>query len=237
MNLWERYQSLSPLLRIEITFSITLIAVFIIIWVGRLLKEKEQAAARQAQVNNEQAKSKLIEQKSDGVFYVYIAWWRYLVLEMAFALMLYVLITEFISIYKELPRGFLHHWNKDATIVLIGATGIVMVAAYLIKLIRRGYKDVQMEIGKDYLRFRIPGPRGGMMLSDKYITLNYSEILEISFRQAAPLIGYVLNLKTATKTYNINLVLPPAEKIASYRILDQATSDWQQRNKKQIKKH
>jgi hypothetical protein len=223
------------LLRIEVTFSITLIAVCIVIWIGRRVKAKEQAAARQAQVNHEHAKSKLIEQKSDGVFYVYIAWWRYLVLEMAFALMLYVLITEFISIYKELPHGFLHHWNKDATIVLIGAAGIVMIAAYLIKLIRRGYKDVQMEIGKDYVRFRIPGIRGGMMLSDQYITLNYSEIQEISFRQAAPLIGYVLILKTATKTHNINLILPPAEKIASYRILDQATSDWQQRNKKQVR--
>ncbi len=140
--------------------------------------------------------------------------------------MLYVLLTGFAEVIKGLPKGQLHHWTKDFTLVVVVGIGILVVIATIVGLLKMGYKAVQMEIGKDDVRFRKSTPRSGIMFSDRYVTLKYSELREIDFREM-PLIGYVLQLKTPTETYVINLMLSASEKVAVYRLLDEATRNWQ----------
>jgi hypothetical protein len=222
MNLWESYQQLSPLTRVIITLGSTVLLVGLAYWCNKWIKKR---AAETSGGNNN---SKLIIQQSNGVFYVYIAYWRFIVMAIFLSPMLYVLVTGFIDLYQDLPKYFWQHWSKQETLTLIVLITILLIATVMVHLLIKGYKAVQLEIGKDYVRFRKRNVRGGIMLSSTYIMLKYSEIVQIDFHEA-PLIGYVLSVKTANQVYRITLLLSPEEKVTSYRILDEAASSWQKK--------
>lgn len=230
MNLWESYQQLPPLPRLAITFSSTLFLLCVVFGLNKWIKKRNETkqSRHNAIPNTGYANNGLIVQKSDGVIYVYIAYWRSFFFPVILTLMLYVLSSGFLNLYRGLPGNYWHHWDKTATLLLVTILAMLLIIVFIVELLVTGYKAIQMEIGQDYVRFRKAGVKGGILLSNKYVTLKYSEITKIDFREA-PLIGAVFDIKIPQETYHINLLLTPADKVAVYRILDSATDKWQKK--------
>lgn len=220
MGLWEKYQQLSPLSRIGIVFTITLLLVCMIFWTKDWIKK------RQLQNKTLITRSAVMEQKK----LFYISYWRFVMLALVLTMMLYLVVSRFVNLYKDLPIDYWHNWDRNTMLVLLISIAILFIVFFIVRLLIKGYKAVQFEIGNDFVRFRKTGVKGGMILSDKYVTLKFTEIRQMDFRET-PLIGYVLILKTGTETHHVNLLLSTSDKLACYRNLGQAYDSYMEKKR------
>lgn len=173
-----------------------------------------------------------LENNQPSVFY--ISYWRYVLLACPFALMLFVICSEFWSIGQRFPVGFWKTWNGDSKLTLFLTAAIIFLVYYIIKLLKFGHHAIQLEIGGNYVKFRKRVIRGGIMLSDKYITLKFSEIKTLNIRKMK-IIDYVIDIVTADETFSVVLIMSGEEKLSAYKILSDNADSWLSKRPKQSK--
>jgi len=213
--------------RILITFSLIACLCIIVYWVNKWIKTRNFKRRNQSEGSSEPGiSSNIIELKSNGVYYVYIAYWRYVMLAIVFSIPICIDMPFVVDMWRNLKTDFIKHWDKETTFTVLMSLILLRIIFYIPKIFKIGYKAVQFEVGKDYVRFRKSVGRGGILFSDTYIVLKFNEITRIEF-QEAPIIGYRLTIKTAAESYPVALMLSAQERHACYRLLDKATEGTQ----------
>lgn len=215
MNLWESYESLPPLERIIITFTVTAILVFIIFLVNKKVKRPVEISPGIS------GRSGNLERKPDGTLVAYIAFWRYLFFGVLFALGFYLCMRGFVILYQELPAGFYKHWDKKATITFLAPVLAIAMFAWGYFILKGGYKKVQFELDNHQVRYLRSGTRGGTILSEDTVSVALRDILEVeSYRN--PLGGGVITARTSNETHKIILLLSAEEQQICYKALMEA---------------
>jgi len=215
MNLWESYESLPPLERIIITFTVTAILVFIIYMINKKVKRPVEISPGIS------GRSGNLEQKPDGTLVAYIAFWRYLFFGVLFGLAFYLCMHGFVILYQELPSGFYKHWDKMATITFLAPVLAIAMFVWGYFILKGGYKKVQFELDNHQVRYLRSGIRGGTILSENTISVTLRDILEVeSYRN--PFGGGVITARTLNETHKIILLLSAEEQQICYNALMEA---------------
>lgn len=215
MNLWESYESLPPLERIIITFTVTAILVFIIYLINKKVKRPVEISPGIS------GRGGNLERKPDGTLVAYIAFWRYLFFGVLFALAFYLCMRGFVLLYQELPSGFYKHWDKKATITFSAPVLAIAMFVWGYFILKGGYKKVQFELDKYQVRYLRSGTRGGTILSENTVSVTLRDIQEVeSYRN--PFGGGVITARTSNETHKIILLLSAEEQQICYKALMEA---------------
>ena len=223
MDIWKLYESLPPLERIAINFTVTGVLVMLVFRINKWAKKRDwvnyDSATREA--DRKQLLYTNLEDKGNNTLVAYIAYWRYLTLGLIYMAAIYVSINGAIFFYEELPPGFWKNWDKTTTVTLI--IGVIAVAMCLItfNFFKSNYKKIQFEINSDSVRYLKSVSRGGTLLSNNYITVPLKDILSIELRPI-PAGGGVIMAKTVTQTHSIILLLSTEEQLICYRRIGDA---------------
>jgi hypothetical protein len=168
-----------------------------------------------------------LEQKADGTLVAYLAFWRYAIFGALYAVAFGILITSFIYLCRELPPGFPQHWDQVATSAVVVLLIALAMPLFAYQLLKGGYKKVQFELDKYRVRYLKPGIRGGLLLSDNYISVSLRDITDMAL--GSGLFGNgVITVKTSTQTHSIILALSPAKQAICYQALKEAVTNRQE---------
>ena len=163
----------------------------------------------------------LIEKRTDGTTVVYIAFWRHLVFGILFAFGFYVLISGTVRLYQELPAEFWNRWSKEATLTLAFFCGAIAMPFFAVWFLKSGYKKIQLEIGRSRLRYLKVGIRGGILFSETYGSVKYSDITNATLKNS--FIGNnIIEIQTAYNTHKVILLLPGTQQLICYQALQEA---------------
>ena len=214
MNIWEKFEALPPLERIVIVFTATTLLMVTVYLIDRGASQRRRADHGASRRNRH------VEQRPDGTLVAYIAFWRYLFFGLFFAWGLFICINILVRLYRELPADFWRHWDTAAApaIILVLAIAMPLFAYFLLK---GGYKKVQLEIGKHSVRYLKGAIRGGILLSDNYVSVPLKDIINVELGRNL-LGGGVINARTATQTHCMILLLSKDEQEVCYKILEEA---------------
>jgi hypothetical protein len=157
----------------------------------------------------------LIEKRGDGTTVVYIAFWRYCIFVFLFAFAFYALISIIVNLYDERQADFWQHWTHTATLML--GTTIVAIALPLFAywVLKGFYKKIQLEINRSGLRYLRGGVRGGVLFSETYGNISYSDVTDIDMEQQI-LVNRVIRIHTGSETHKIVLLLSEKEKMRCF---------------------
>jgi hypothetical protein len=168
-----------------------------------------------------------LEQKADGPLVAYIPFWRYAIFGVLYAIAFCILITSFIYLCRELPPGFLHHWNQVATSAVVVLLIAVAMPFFAYQLLKGGYKKVQFDLDKCRIRYLKSGIRGGILLSDNYGSIALRDITDMELGSGL-FGGGVVTVKTSSQIHSVILLLSPAKQAICYRALKEAVTNRQE---------
>lgn len=204
MAIWESYESLPPLARIMIIFTVTALLIAAVYRINKWYKPRQGSN---------------LEQKADGTLVAYIAFWRFAFFGLFFVAAFFICINALFRLYQELPSGFWKHWDENSRMVLI----IIIIAVVMLvtpySLLKSGYKKVQFELDNHRVRFLKRATRGGILLSDNYIYVPLKEIIAVQLENNL-FGGGVMKARTATQSHTIILLLSTEEQLICLRALE-----------------
>lgn len=204
MSIWESYESLPPLARILIIFAVTALLIGAVYKINKWSKPMQGSN---------------LEQKADGTLVAYIAFWRYVFFGLLFVAAFFICINALIRLYQEAPGGFWKHWDEYTTMVLIMIIIAIVMLLMAFNILKGGYKKVQFELDNRRVRFLKNGIRGGILLSDNYISVPLNEIIAAQLDNNL-FGGGVIKVRTATQTHAIILLLSTEEQLTCLRALE-----------------
>jgi hypothetical protein len=216
MDVWGKFEALSPLQRIIVTFSVTAVLIVAVYLADRWARKKRAADLGAF------ASASLVEQRADGTLVAYIAFWRYVFFGLFFATGFCICIYILVRLCLELPLGFWKHWDSASAPAIILVLAIAM-PLFAYGVLKGGYKKVQLEISKYSVRYLRGAARGGILLSDNYVSVPLKDIISVSLRGNL-LGGGVIDARTPTQVHSIILLLPQQEQELCLGILNEAIS-------------
>jgi hypothetical protein len=171
----------------------------------------------------------LIEKRGDGTTVVYIAFWRYCIFMFLFAFAFYALISIIVNLYDERPADFWQHWSQTAELMLGALVGAIALPFFAYWVLKGFYKKIQLEINSSNLRYLRGGVRGGILLSDTYVSINYHDIQDIDMEQHF-FANRFISIRTLSETHRIVLMLFESEKIRCFDDIKAAVEAATKRN-------
>ena len=165
----------------------------------------------------------LIEKRPDGTTVVYIAFWRYCFFGLLFAGAFYILIWTIVNLYEERPPDFWQHWSQTAKFILGASIGALVLPFFAYWMFKGLYKKVQLEINRSGLRYLRGGVRGGILFSENYGKISYSEVTDMDMEQQL-LVNRVISIRTVSETHKIVLLLSEKEKMSCFEAIQLAVA-------------
>jgi hypothetical protein len=222
INMWDSYQTLPPAQRIIIVFTITALLIFAVYRIDRWAKNKRQAKPGNSKedVGNKSFLFSNLEQKADGTLIAYIGFWRYLFFGLFFAAAFYVCISIIVRLCRELPVDFWKNWDKAATAGLIILIFAICLPFFSYQLLKDGYKKIHFELTSNSVRYLKGGVRGGILLSDNYISVPLKHIVRVDLQRNL-LGGGVITAVTPRQTHSVILLLSSEEQQTCLRALQE----------------
>ena len=163
----------------------------------------------------------LIEKKPDGTTVVYIAFWRYCFFGLLFAGAFYILIWTIVNLYEERPPDFWQHWSQTAKFILAASIGVLALPFFAYWMFKGLYKKVQLEINRSGLRYLRGGVRGGILFSENYGNISYTDVTDMDMEQQF-MVNRVINIRTVSEIHKIVLLLSENEKMRCFEAIEGA---------------
>ncbi|WP_457126725.1 hypothetical protein [Mucilaginibacter sp. HD30] len=140
-----------------------------------------------------------------------------------FAGAFYILLWTIVNLYDERPPDFWQHWSQTAKFILGASAGALAVPFFAYWMFKGLYKKVQLEINRSGLRYLPGGVRGGIMLSENYGNISYSDVTDMDMEQQF-LVNRVISIRTGSETHKIVLLLSENEKMRCFEAIQEAVA-------------
>jgi hypothetical protein len=138
-----------------------------------------------------------------------------------FAFAFYGLISIIVNLYDERQADFWQHWTHTATLMLGTTIAAIALPLFAYWVMKGFYKKIQLEINNSNLRYLRGGVRGGILLSDTYVSINYHDIQDIDMEQHF-FANRFISIRTLSETHKIILILSEGDKIHCFEAIQEA---------------